>query len=411
MSLFDVIKKNWSKLLHVVVSIISISVLIFLSNKLNNDALLWAGTGIVFSIGLLVLINRHKCRQMNALFEQSNRIIESCHQGELKLVRLKVHSSDGIMDEFVVNFNSLISKVEANQGLFNDVAERLAEQGNELARVSNDIEQGMESQLSNTENVHSCIDRLQHVIGIAAEVARDATTVATQSESEGNSGKLVMTEAISSVMVLVSSVNDAGGIVQSLGEDSKAIGGIIEVIKGVAEQTNLLALNAAIEAARAGEQGRGFAVVADEVRSLASQTQNSAEKINAIIGQLLKHVSEASENINNTVETANASEDHMEQVIMSYSELVGYMSEVGVLANNLKQVTEEENNSISAAVDQLSEIKSSSQETMNKTHALTATSMELGKMAQQLGMLMAATQSDTDTDGAATIDSDDVKLF
>ena len=81
------------------------------------------------------------------------------------------------------------------------------------------------------------------------------------------------------------------------------------------------------------------------------------------------------------------------------------------MANNLKQVTEEENNSISAAVDQLSEIKSSSQETMNKTHALTATSMELGKMAQQLGMLMAATQSDTDTDGAATIDSDDVKLF
>ena len=215
-----------------------------------------------------------------------------------------------------------------------------------------------------------------------------------------------MTEAIAGVMSLASSVNEAGQIINKLGEDSKSIGGIIDVITGVAEQTNLLALNAAIEAARAGEQGRGFAVVADEVRSLASQTQESAQKINDIINKLLSHVDDATGVINASMEKANESDELMEGVVVSYSELVGYLSEVSDLANNLAQVTSDEKDSALFALKQLSEIKLSSNDTIEQTQQLGAASMELAKMGEQLDILLVASN-----DPEEKSNDDDVELF
>jgi methyl-accepting chemotaxis protein len=363
---------------------ITLSILIYLSKVLDVSSLSWVGLGLGISLSSIIAINVINNRYMNTVFEQGNKILDDYSSGETDDLHLRIHHHNAMINTFVEKFNRLLSKSSTNQLLFNDVAGRLAEQGNELSTVAIGIDERMQQQISSTGEVQTGIERLQQVISIASSVARSASKLASKSESEGNSGKVVMTEAISSVMVLVGSVNDAGGIIDSLGEDSQSIGGILEVIKGVAEQTNLLALNAAIEAARAGEQGRGFAVVADEVRSLASQTQNSAEKINSIISQLMLHVSEATEIINKSIEMANASEEQMEQVIMSYSELVGFMSEVSILAQNLNQATLDETESISLTAEQLSKIQLSSNETMLKTHDLSATSLELGKMSEQL---------------------------
>jgi len=292
--------------------------------------------------------------------------------------------------------------------LFSDVATKLAGQANDLSTVARGIESQMQGQADKTAQVQQIIEKLQDTVSLAANVAGEASDLANKSESEGNSGKVVMTEAITGVMTLSSSVNETGEIIHNLGEDSKSISGIIDVITGVAEQTNLLALNAAIEAARAGEQGRGFAVVADEVRSLASQTQSSAQKINGIINTLLKHVEDASMVITRTVEEADKSDELMEGVVMSYSEIVGYMSDVSRLSNALSQETLRGKGSAAGAAYQLSDITSSCAVTMDNAKTLTAASMELGKMGEQLNIILGVTSaSSNDLDAT----SDDVELF
>jgi len=183
---------------------------------------------------------------------------------------------------------------------------------------------------------------------------------------------------------LSESVDDMSTIVKRLGDDSQSIGSIIEVITGVAEQTNLLALNAAIEAARAGEQGRGFAVVADEVRTLASKTQNSAQKIDQIITLLLNHVKDALEIIETSTEYASKADEQMENVIVSYSEIVGLMLEV---ANHSKGLLESNLNSKTSAETAVENLNMILQSSIDKSSVLVSKSMELSKMGDQLGII------------------------
>lgn len=184
-------------------------------------------------------------------------------------------------------------------------------------------------------------------------------------------------------MLLSDSVNVAGSSSKTLGEDSKSIGSIIEVIIGVADQTNLLALNAAIEAARAG-----FAVVADEVRKLASQTQDSALKIKSIIGKLLSNVTKANEVVARAKEHSSKSDELMEGVTISYSELVGHMVEISKLADNLAHATSQGNAAASSATDEIGDIQVLADDIIDMVKDLVASSVELNNMEQQLTIML-----------------------
>ena len=324
---------------------------------------------------------------------------------------LIVAEDSGVISAFANNLNQLLEKSVTNQQLLKELSSGLADNGAEISSTASSIEQQLQQLGNKASEAKNSIEGIQEVISLATSVANDATSLAEKSEDEGSSGKVVMTEAISSVMVLVESVNDAGDIVESLGDESKSIGGIIEVIKGVAEQTNLLALNAAIEAARAGEQGRGFAVVADEVRSLANQTQNSAEKIESIISQLLQSISKAAEIISKSIDVANESEEQMEEVIMSYSELVGYMSEVSALANRLQQATSQEIHSVTNVVQQLDSIQASSNESLVKINSISAVCLSLGMSGSQIGHPKADESFEPEVKTAYREESNDIEMF
>jgi methyl-accepting chemotaxis protein len=165
-------------------------------------------------------------------------------------------------------------------------AQRLAEAAERLATVANVTSDGVAAQQREVEQVATAINEMSSTINEVARSAASAAEAAGNADRESRSGRQTVSGTIDDIDKLASEIEATAKAVGNLETHSRNISSVIDVIRGIAEQTNLLALNAAIEAARAGEQGRGFAVVADEVRTLASRTQKSTQEIQELISQL-----------------------------------------------------------------------------------------------------------------------------
>ena len=184
------------------------------------------------------------------------------------------------------NVNQMLNNMAELVGQI-QVADRiLLQAAKELEQHSHETEDGISRQLSETDMVATAIEEMGATIDDIARNTEQAAENANQTSLRSGQGRDAVEDTVSSIQELENRLNESTEAVTALAQESESIGTVLDVIRGVAEQTNLLALNAAIEAARAGEAGRGFAVVADEVRSLATRTQQSTEEIATIIGRL-----------------------------------------------------------------------------------------------------------------------------
>ena len=163
----------------------------------------------------------------------------------------------------------------------------------QLSEVIEITRSGVEQQLQETEQVAAAINEMTSTMQEVATHATIAAESAGNADSAANAGRRIVAHTIDDIETLAQELENAARTIHGLESESEKIGSVLDVIKGISEQTNLLALNAAIEAARAGEQGRGFAVVADEVRALATRTQQSTEEIEAMISRLQSGAQEA----------------------------------------------------------------------------------------------------------------------
>lgn len=190
-----------------------------------------------------------------------------------------------VFDRMIQSFRHLIVEVKHSVRTLNEATHQVAEN----ITVAN---AGVDSQIQETDMVATAVTEMVATVDEIAKNTREAANKAETTNQNADKGRTGVESTIGQINQLSQKLLDSENVIQELAKDSETIGSVLDVIRGIAEQTNLLALNAAIEAARAGEQGRGFAVVADEVRTLASRTQDSTQEIESIIHSLQNRTQE-----------------------------------------------------------------------------------------------------------------------
>ena len=242
----------------------------------------------------------------------------------------------------------------------------------------------MSTQQQKSEMVIQSISEMGTTVEEIAQRASQAAELSTSAKEEANKGAKAIKQTVSQMKDLSSNIGNAEKVVGSLATDVESISSVLAVIRGISEQTNLLALNAAIEAARAGEQGRGFAVVADEVRTLAQKTQESTEEIKGMIDRLQTGSREAVEVMQHGNESTLASAQHVEDVSGNLTEILNTVDQISEMNFQIASATEEQNQVNSEINGHLSVVKEVTHDSMEAARSSVQSCERLTEVADSL---------------------------
>jgi len=348
------------------------------ANGLKLTIVLLTVSLAVSLIIFLWMVQQNIINPAQALVRDFNRMADGDFSGAIT-----VNSGDEI--------GQIAESAGKMQGDISDMVQRinqsvytLSTSAEEMSHVSDQANQAMMAQRQETDQVATAMNQMTATVHEVAQNAQLAADSASQANSEVGTGQSVVNDAISAIGSLVQKVEQASDVIHNLESDSVEIGSVLDVIRSIAEQTNLLALNAAIEAARAGEQGRGFAVVADEVRTLASRTQESTEEIQKMIERLQSGSQEAVEAMNQSRSQADVTRDTAAKAGEVLTAITSSVTNINDM-NALIASAAEEQNSVAEEVNRNVVNISQASETTAESVASTAKSSEdLRNIAEEL---------------------------
>ncbi|WP_295476958.1 methyl-accepting chemotaxis protein [uncultured Pseudomonas sp.] len=347
--------------------------------QIIKAALVCLAIGVVMALLVIVIL-----RSIVVPLRAAVQAMANVASGESDLTRtLETHGKDEIT-QLGQHFNTFIAQLRGVIGQLQQSAVALGDASQELGSSAEQAQARSQQQSQQMELVATAVNQVTYGVQDVARNAEHAASEMRNAESEAQQGLVNIDGSLRQIQQLSATIEQAVAVIRTLSSETTQIGSVLEVISGIAEQTNLLALNAAIEAARAGEQGRGFAVVADEVRLLAQRTQKSTAEIQGMIESLQGHsdaavkvIGDSSRASQATIEQANLAGQSLNSISQALRNLNGLNASIASATLQQSHVVDDINQNVTQTA-QLS------QSTTLAAEQSSAASLNLARLSQQL---------------------------
>ncbi|GGK03795.1 methyl-accepting chemotaxis protein [Pseudomonas matsuisoli] len=333
---------------------------------------------MLIAVGAVGWYLRRRLRPLGLLVAQA----QALGAGNLH-ARSAITSRDEVGD-LATSFNQMGEALMTMVERIRDASSQVSERSRELAALSGDALAGIEQQAGELTSMAGAVEQFSATSQNIAENMRTTQSLASQNAEKAQDGQESMSEASSALQQIAESLAATNDMLGTLGQRSQQIGGIVGVITSIAEQTNLLALNAAIEAARAGEQGRGFAVVADEVRSLAARTREATTEISEMIGTIQSETGTAIDTMRRGNQMMEEGLQLNAQVAEALSQITRQTMEAGEQFTAITQAAHEQSTTSTVLSGNLQGVDSSNRQQRGRFVDLDRTANELEKLASNL---------------------------
>lgn len=358
-----------------------------LHNQIRHDLLLASGiTLALFIVAILLIMALMRKIVINPLQEIRSTLNLISKNADLRQ-RLKVQTNDEI-GQLSESFNSMLHSFSSSLDQVSQTSQQLIQATAKISNVAQQTTEAAKQQRHETESVLDAIGQLEASVHDVRTGASQASAASIEADRQATTGATTTKNAIDGIYELVSEIERASEVIKRLDDKSKGVGSVLDVIKGLAEQTNLLALNAAIEAARAGEQGRGFAVVADEVRTLATRSHQATEEIENIIAQLQKEAKDAVTVMEAAKHSAEQRRSQVQSADQDLSRIAERVTDIRQLNSQMAKVADNQNQVAQRVSQSIANISKLTDRTALDAEQTNAASHELVQLANRLNQLV-----------------------
>ena len=376
------------KALGDVIGMLSVAIPMTEAQASMESSVMYSGLWMVMIIAMFLvavywLIHMFVLKPLHALIAISHDIAEG--EGDLTK-RVPVGAGSDEISSLARDFNLFIQKMHGALSLVNQATNQLATSTVELSSTADNVVRAAEGQESRAVQSASAVEEMTMTAGDVARNSTEAARIAQETAETARSGQEVMTQTVTGMQQVSEAVVEAANIITTLGQSSDQIGEIVRVIEDIADQTNLLALNAAIEAARAGEQGRGFAVVADEVRKLAERTTKATKEIGDMIRQIqqdtksaVSSMDQGTNQVGQGVELANKTGEALSNIHSMISSTAGMIQQIASAAEEQSHATRQIASDLEAMTQTTRQTSSGIAESAQACHELSTLAGDLQK--------------------------------
>ncbi|WP_350608013.1 methyl-accepting chemotaxis protein [Pseudoalteromonas sp. MER144-MNA-CIBAN-0113] len=343
---------------------------------------------VVIMIVVVVLFSYFIGRSILTPTRLAAEMMKDISQGEGDLTRSLNDSGNDEISQLSRSFNLFVSKIRESLVLVAKSANDVNEHAHAVDDSSKTSQSFIELQNDSSTQVAAAMEQMTHQIHDVSRNAEAAEQAANDAASNASTGKNVVSKTITAIETLSSNIETVSKVTADLANESNNIGSVLDVIRSIAEQTNLLALNAAIEAARAGEHGRGFAVVADEVRTLASRTGKSTDEIQAMIAKLQEGAKAAVEAVKSSQEISISTVEQASSANESLDEIDRLVSVITDMNGQIARATEQQTSAADEVNLRINDLSQSTEQSLGNTKDLTRASDKLKQSSVELSSVV-----------------------